>query len=115
MSSFSTLLQNYSLSQSLQVHSSTVRCLSLSEDMMLTGSYDTTLFLARYTENKYEPISTYSHHSALVYSCIFSPDNQSFFSGDKSGVIFHANLDGTKRVLGQHDDTVCSLDLNSNV
>jgi phospholipase A-2-activating protein len=115
MSSLSLLLPNYTLSQSLQVHSDAVRCISISEDLLLTGSYDSTLFLGRHIDNKYELVTTYSHHTTPVYSCVLSPDKISFFSGDKSGAIYHSNLDGTsKKIIGTHEKTVCSLDTFEN-
>ena len=107
----SLFLQNFTLSQTIQVHTGAVRCLSIADDMILTGSYDSTLFLLKRGEKGYEPVTTYSFHSAAVYSCIFSSDGSSFFSGDKSGVIYHSNLDETsKKVLGQHGNAISSLD-----
>ena len=109
--SLSVLLSNYALSQSLQVHSGAVRSLSVSEDLLLTGSYDSTLFLGRLTENRYEPVTSYSHHSSSVYSCLIAPDSLSFFSGDKSGMIFQSSLsETTNKTIGSHSNAVSSLD-----
>lgn len=115
MSSLSVLLPNFSLSQSLQVHNGAVRCLSLIEDLVLTGSYDSTLFLGRLLENKYEPVTTYSHHTSAVYSCILTPDMSGFYSGDKSGAIYFSDLTGTnQKIIGQHAHAVSSIDISDN-
>ena len=111
MSSYSLLLPNYTLSQSLQVHSEAVRCISLRDDFLLTGSYDATLFLGKYNEGKYEALTSFSHHSSAVYSCLLAQDCSYFLSGEKSGEIRLTTLgDSSSKAFGQHTLATSSLD-----
>lgn len=111
MSSLSMLLPNFTLSQSLQVHTGAVRCISLNEDFLLTGSYDSTLFLGKHSGKIYEPVASFSHHSSSVYSCQLTKDNTGFYSGDKAGNIYYTRFEsGSALEFAKHSNAVSSLD-----
>ena len=102
-------LSNFTLSQSISLHSSAVRCISACDEYLLTGSYDRTLILSRYANNLYEPAGTFAHHSSLIYSCLLLPNKPSFVSCDQQGMIFLCNYEGTHHQLASEPASVSSL------
>lgn len=115
MSSLSLTLDNYTLSHSLQIHSGTVRCLALSNDLLLSGSLDTQIFVSKLNQGKYEPLQHYTYHSSYVYSCAFANDGQSIFSGNKEGKIIHSDFTGEYvKIFEGHTNVVSSLDVSGD-
>ena len=111
--SLTLALENYHLSHSLGIHTAAVRCLSIHKNLLLTGSLDCRLALSVLHEDKYTLKQVYDFHSSYVYSCVFHPNGESFFSGDKEGKIYHTDLQGN--MLGSfmgHTNVVNSLHID---
>lgn len=102
-------LANFTLSQSINLHSGAVRCLSAHEEYLLTGSYDKSLILSQYS-SVYEPARTYTHHSAAVYACHLIPNSAHFVSSDQLGMIYTCNFEGSFSLFASQAKAVSSLD-----
>lgn len=102
-------LSNFTLSQSISLHSSAVRCISAYDEYLLTGSYDRTLILSRFANNVYEPAGTFAHHSSSIYSCLLIPNKPSFISSDQQGMIYLSNFEGTYQQLASEPSSVSCL------
>ena len=110
MTSLSFELSNFTLSQSLQIHTAAVRTVATYQDLLLSGGLDHAMYLYRLQGGRYELANHFDHHTNYVYSARFRQDGLAFFSGGQDGAVFHVDLEGN--VLGKftgHTSVVCSI------
>jgi len=110
MSSLSSELDHYELSQSFVAHGGAVRSLSLHQNLLLSSGFDGSLILSTMgTDGKYSVVSQFSDSSSQFYSCCFNPEATRCFGGNKDGNIINWDYYSSS-VLEGHTSVVGSIE-----
>jgi phospholipase A-2-activating protein len=81
MSSLSSDLSLFALSQSLQLHTGAVRTVDTYGDLLLSGGLDSAVYLYNNTQGPYEVVQSFEYHDNYVYCAKFCSDGARIVSG----------------------------------
>lgn len=107
MSSLSSDLSLFTLSQSTQLHTGAVRTIDTFGDLMVTGSLDSSIYLYSKTAGPYEVIQSFEYHDNYVYCAKFTSDGTRIVSGGKDCKALVVNLEGElMSTISGHENAV---------
>jgi WD40 repeat protein len=111
MSSLSSELDHYELSQSLLVHSGAVRSVSVCGRLLLSAGFDKVLILSTLDEHgNYAETARCTDSPVYLYSTCFNSDGTKAFAGLQDGRIMEWDIAAnTTRFFDGHTAVVCSL------